>query len=92
MPTHIDGEELVGTDDIERGAVRLDDIRLVDATLLHVGRRVVDSRGRSLARLRGGNPGSGADCNAAGPAAQPVGPDERQRVLLGVGEQAAALS
>ena len=62
---HVDGEEPVGADDVDRRAVRLDEVGLVDALLLHVRRRVVHARhgrarvprgaGRRRCRHRGGD-------------------------------------
>ena len=86
LPAHVDGEEAVGADDEQCRAIRLDQVGLVDALLLHVRRRVIHARGRHPAPL-------GRLDHRGGPAlltTEPPRPNERQCVLLRVGKQVAA--
>ena len=84
---HVDREKPVGPDDEQRRAVRLDQVGLVDALLLHVRRRVVDAgRSGGPARLRRRD----HRVLHARHTAEPPRPNERQGMLLRVGEQAGA--
>ncbi len=88
----VDGIESAAGDREEGRAVRLDEIRLVDALLLDVGARVVDTLRRAgVARPRAGRRDRGAG-DAAGdrPTTEAPRADERQRLRLHVAEQVAA--
>ena len=86
----VDGVEPAARDGEQGRAVRLDEIRLVDALLLDVGAGVVDAlRPRRGAGRRDGDAGRQASSDERGAAEAPRA-DERRRLRLDVAEQVAA--